>query len=231
MPRRPIAAFGLLFALALVLGPSARGAEEKLDASATPAAAVEAAEGVHHAPGGHGGAEAEPNILEPQPKLAVWTLVVFLLLFVVLWKFAWGPLSEALHRREEHLEHVLTETERARNESERLLAEHRRQLDLATEQVRAMLDEAHREAEASKAEILRAAQSESEAMKERAVRDIGSARDQALHELWDKSAELAVSVAGRVLGRSLGEEDHRRLIDAAVAALPESPNGRGRGHA
>ena len=171
---------------------------------------------------GHG-ASADPNILEPQPSLAIWTVVVFVGLLLVLGRFAWKPLLEALHQREVHLEHVLHDTERARNEAEGLLAEHRRLIADAQEKVRAMLDEARREAQAAAEEILKKGQAEAEAMRHRAERDIATAGDQALVELWSKSAELAVSVASRVLSKDLSPDDHRRLIETAVAELPESP--------
>ncbi|HMB06274.1 MAG TPA: F0F1 ATP synthase subunit B [Isosphaeraceae bacterium] len=240
MPRQPILALGLFLALAPVFGPTAARAEappadEKVNAAMTPAGAVAPAEGRHGAAANpHGGEEAEPDILEPQPKLAIWTLVVFILLFLVLRKFAWKPISEALQRREEHLEHVLLEAERARNESERLLAEHRRQLEQATEQVRALFDEGRREAQAAADEIQKKAQAEAEATKQRAVRDIATARDQALNEIWNKAADLAVSVAGRVLAKELGPDEHRRLVDSAIGELPAAPassNGHRGAHA
>ena len=62
-----------------------------------------------------GHAPAAPaNPMKPEPTLAIWTLVVFLGLLAVLTRFAWKPLIHALHEREKHLEHVLMETERAR---------------------------------------------------------------------------------------------------------------------
>jgi F-type H+-transporting ATPase subunit b len=139
-----------------------------------------------------------------------------------------------LHQREEHLEHVLLDTERARNEAEALLAEHRRLMSEAQDKVRAMLDQARHEAQAAADEITRKAHDEAEATRHRAERDIGTARDQALTELWSKAAELAVSVAGKVLARDLGPDEHRRLIDTAVAELPAAPaghNGHGQGGA
>jgi F-type H+-transporting ATPase subunit b len=172
----------------------------------------------------------EPNPLEVQPNLAVFTVLVFLGLLFVLGRFAWKPLLAALHQREEHLEHVLHETERARNESESLLAEHRRRLAAAEDQVRALIDEARKNAQSAADEIVRKAQAEADASRQRAEREIGSAKDQALSEIWSTTADLAVSVAGKVLGKSLSEDDHRRLIDAAVGELPEvraSANGHG----
>jgi F-type H+-transporting ATPase subunit b len=217
MPRQPIPALGLL-ALALALGllaarpPAARAQGH---AAEPHAAAPTGAEAAAHDEGG--GAE---NPIAPQPSLAIWTVVVFLGLLFVLGRFAWKPLLAALHQREEHLEHVLLETERARNESEQLLAEHRRRMGEAEEQVRALLEEGRRNARANFDEMTRKAQAEAEAARQRAERDIATARDQALAEIRTKAADLAVSVAGKVLARSLSDDDRRRLTDAAIAELP-----------
>ncbi|GAC1470809.1 MAG: hypothetical protein NVSMB9_16300 [Isosphaeraceae bacterium] len=247
MPRQPklalgVAALALALGLAVGLAPrplpaavrkTSNQAQEhpvNTQASTHPVADSHADAGSHPADAGHGG--GEPNILEPQPSLALWTVVVFLGLMFVLRRFAWTPLLAALHHREEHLEHVLSETERARNESEQLLAEHRLRMASAEDQVRALIEEARKNAQAAGDEIIKRAQAEAEASKQRAEQDIRSSRDQALHEIWSKTAELAVSVAGKVLSKSLSGEDHQRLIDAAVRELPESPgalNGQG-GH-
>ncbi len=147
-----------------------------------------------HAPAGeHGPAEEAPDPLEPKPELAIWTLVVFIGLFLLLGKFAWKPLLNALHQRERHLEHVLEETERARNESEGLLAEHRRQMARAADEVRAILDKARQDAQAAAEQIVKQAQTEAEAARQRAQRDIATARDQALAEIWEKAADTAVA--------------------------------------
>jgi F-type H+-transporting ATPase subunit b len=241
MPRQPKPAFGLglaALALSLALGSllatrawaaqetSKAPAKEAGHAQAPPAATPSGGE-THQAAGHHEEGGANPNILEPQLPLAIWTVAVFLGLLFVLGKFAWKPLLAALHAREEHLEHVLLETERARNESERLLAEHGRRLAAAEDQVRALIDEARGNARAAGDEIVKKAQAEAESSKVRAEKDIASARDQALSEIWSKTADLAVSVAGKVLGKTLSEDDHRRLIDSAVGELPATTNGHG----
>jgi F-type H+-transporting ATPase subunit b len=172
--------------------------------------------------------------MEIQPALAIWTVVVFVGLLWVLKRFAWGPLSQALHQREEHLEHCLLQTEKARNESEQLLAEHRRLMAQADDRIRALLDKAQKDAQASADEIIKTAQAEAEAARDRAQREISTARDQALAEIWSQTANVAVSVAGRVLSRELDENEHRRLLDLAIKELPSltpSTNGHGGAHA
>jgi F-type H+-transporting ATPase subunit b len=225
MQRRSNLAYGIgVLALILVLAGSAQGVW-----------AQEAAHGVQGSSpaAAHGGStEGSGQIEMPlkfEPTLTIWTLVVFIGLLAVLGRYAWKPLLHALHERERHLEHVLTETERARNESEGLLSEHRKQMARAADEVRALLDKARQEAQATADQIVKQAQGEAEAARQRAQRDIASARDQALAEIWEKSADVAVSVAGRVLAKQLSDDDHRRLLDAAIRELPAAAGTNGQG--
>jgi len=223
----------LVFCLAVALAGKALGTEQKAEREPAAGQATPAGHDGAGAPAtkhGAGEAHSSPNEVNPlkvEPTLAFWTLVVFLGLFFVLGKYAWKPLMEALHRREEHLEHVLVETERARNDSEALLAEHRRLMAKAAEDVRNILDKGRQEAQAAADQIVKLAQGEAESARDRAQRDIASARDQALAEIWTKTAEMAVSVAGRVLEKQLSGDDHRRLLDHAIQALPEMAKHNG----
>ena len=220
MSRLPLLALGLLLTFYLAVGSTARAADEH---AAGPASG--------HAPAGDGHAAegGDPNILEVQPSLAIWTVVVFIILLLVLRATAWKPLIDALHRREDYMSKALDDAERARQEGERLLADHKAQLAQTAGQVRAMLEEARRDAESTSNEIVRKAQEEAESSRKRAEREIANARDQALVEVWNQAADLAVSVAGKVLGRTLDEGDHRRLIEVATAELPEAPTVNGKG--
>ena len=152
---------------------------------------------------------------------------MFVGLLLVLGKFAWKPLLHALEQREEHLEHCLLETERARNESEQLLAQHRQLMAAAgrpgppfparrgATRAQALLK--GRDAPADSGRGRRRARQARPGATSRA------ARDQALNEIWSKTADLAVAVAGKVLSRELGPDDHRRLVASAIGELPANP--------
>jgi F-type H+-transporting ATPase subunit b len=226
----------LVAACMLALAPArvrafeaAQGAGHESSQKAEAEPGVPAADGAHGATAAHGEEHAEgtPNPMAIQPSLTLWTVVVFVGLFLVLTRFAWTPLTQALHQREEHLEHCLLQTEKARNESEQLLAEHRRLMAEADDRVKAILDRAQKDAQASAEDIIRQAQAEAEAARDRAARDIATARDQALAEIWTQTANLAVSAAGRVLTKELGPDEHRRLLDLAIQELPTAVDGRG----
>ena len=239
MLRRRILTLGIgfLFAvLMLVLAPLPGHAQGPTQTAAHDNQLKAEAELGHEAAAASHAAEGEgkSNPMEPQPALAIWTVAVFLGLLWVLRRYAWKPLSEALHQREEHLEHTLLQTEKLRNESEQLLAEHRRLMAQADERVKSIFDKAQKEAQASGEEIIKSARAEAEAARDRAQREIVAARDQALAEIWSQTANIAVSVAGRVLSKQLGEDEHRRLLDLAINELPAAPvstNGHGGSHA
>ena len=236
MLRLPTLAPGLL-SLVLLAGWSARvaPAQESAQGHTPPAQKTEEALDKAletHQPGHEGADHAagkSPDIMQVQPPLAIYTVIVFGLVLLILARFAWRPIIRAMHEREAHLQQVLHDSERARNEAEAIAASHRKQLAGAADEVRSLIEQARKEAQVSADSIIKKAQAEAEASRDRAEREISGARDQALMEIWSKTADLAVSVAGRVLEKELGANDHRRLVEAALNELPA--NGRDRGQA
>lgn len=173
---------------------------------------------------------ANPNILELEAPLAIWSLVVFLILFGLLRAFAWKPIMKALDDREHNQERMLRETEEARAESARLLAEHEKQLAAAAETIRGLIDQGRKDAQTAADAIVKKAQDDAESARKSAHAEINAARDQALAEIWSKTSDLAVAVAGKVLAKSLSDDDHRRLIAAAIDSLPSAAaNGAAKG--
>jgi F-type H+-transporting ATPase subunit b len=193
-----------------------------LAASAAPLTA-EAAESVDtavHGEAAHGGAAAhKPNVMTFDPDLAVFTAIVFLMLLAVLWKFAWGPISEALDRREGSIATQIDQARRSNEEAKQLLAQHQAQLDRAADQVKGLLDQARRDAEAQRQQIVAEAQRAAAGERDRAVREIGAAKNQALHELTERSVDAAVELAGRIVGRELTPQRHADLIHETLPQL------------
>src|SRR5262249_5869020 len=79
--------------------------------------------------------------LSVDPDVAIWTVVVFVVLLMVLKKFAWGPILQAVEGREHHIADQLTQAERSNEEAKRLLASYETKLADAANEVRALLDE------------------------------------------------------------------------------------------
>ena len=172
----------------------------------------------------------EPPIFTPvRIDLGIWTLVVFLLLFFILAKYAWGPMLEGLKRREETIRGALDDAQRTRDEAQRIRAELEQQLARANEQVRAILDEGRRAAERTTQEMTSKARAEIQAERERLHREIELARDQALQQIWGQTAHLATLAASKAIRRqlTLNPDDQRRLVEEALAELNDGNTNRG----
>lgn len=173
----------------------------------------------------HASADTDP--LSVDPDLAIWTLVVFVVLLAVLKKFAWGPILSALEGREKNIADHISQAERNHAEARQLLAEYEQKLASAANEIRGMMEESRRNAEHAKQAILAEAKAGAEAERDRALRDIESATDQAIESLAERSANLAVELAGKILNSQLSSADHARLIEEAMgkfAATSASAN-------
>ncbi len=159
------------------------------------------------------------NPLTFQTDLAIWTAVVFVLLMGVLWYFAWGPIRDGLDRREEGIAYDLEQAKEARRRSEELLREYERKLADSADEVRMAMERAKREAEDVRRQIIEEARERAAAERERGVREIEAARRDALKELAQRSADMAVLLAGKVIATELRPSDHARLLDEAVESF------------
>lgn len=176
----------------------------------------------HDVPGmkGHSGA----MVADWKSDLAVYSFVVFLILMAILTKFAWKPISAALDKREHTVADNIAKAQRAADEAKVMIAQYQQQLAGAAEQVRAMLDEARRDAETTKTAIIDEAKKAAEAEHDRALRDIKAATDGALHQLAERSADLAVNLAGKVLQAKLTKADHQQLVADGVKKFLAEPS-------
>ena len=227
--RRANLAFCASVVLCMVWTLIGAGAAFAVDESTEKMATVTANEPAHDpahaasqdaAHAGAGGADAHAAGRQPsqiiKPDLSLWTVFIFLGLLLVLGKFAWKPIIDGLHAREKSIHDEISEAKRQNEEAKSLLSQYQQQLAQAAEQVKAMLEEARRDSEHTKEQIISEARSEATAERNRALRDIGVATDQALKTLAEQSANLAVSVAGKILQKQMSAADHAELIKQAV---------------
>lgn len=159
---------------------------------------------------------------------ALWTLVIFVLVLVVLGKFAWGPILGALQKREDFIRSSLEQAKKDREESEARLKEYSQKLQAARVEGTAIVQEARRDAEEVKRKIEEAAKAEAMAMIERAKREIGIATDTAVKELYSLTTRLSTDVAARIIRKELDPKEHERLIAESIEEL-RAMNGQENG--
>jgi F-type H+-transporting ATPase subunit b len=174
----------------------------------------------------HGGEELEPdrNPLAFDPDLAVFSAIIFLLLVLILGKFAWPTITAALDERERKIAADIAAAEARNEESKRLFAEHEAKLAAAAGEVRALLDEARRDAEHTKKAIEAEGQKAAKDEMDRAVREIQRARDAAVQDLAVSSANVAIDLAKKVIRQQLTPEKNNEIVREAIAKLAPQPS-------
>jgi F-type H+-transporting ATPase subunit b len=168
------------------------------------------------------------SILDIRWDLGLWTVVVFVLLLWVLRRYAWKPMLTGLGRRESNIREALAEAQRARDEAQRMQAQLQAQLNQAQEKVQGIYDEARRNAKQMTDEMVAKARTDIQTERERLQREIEVARDQALHALWNQAAQLATLISAKTIRRQINQDDHRRLVDEAIAEMRQAGSERER---
>ena len=101
-----------------------------------------------------------------------FTLIMFIILMAILKKVAWGPLMGIMQKREEQVANDLDEAAKNRQESQQLLEEQRSLLNKSQNEAQAIVENAKKQAEMQKEEIVSAAKNEAVRLQESAKRDI-----------------------------------------------------------
>lgn len=193
-----------------------------------PAAEAEGHSGGHSSEG-NGGEGLNPITFKGfnfRGDLAIWTGVLFVVVLLILWKAAWGPIAQGLHNREDQIARQIAEAQRGNEEAQRLLLEYEKKLTASQDEVRVIFEQARRDAEKVGREMLEKAKEDSAAERQRALQQIETAVSAATKELADRSATMAVELAGKILGAQLKPQDHTRLIHEAVAQFQGQRNGK-----
>lgn len=148
-----------------------------------------------------------------------WAVVNFLILLVILNKFAYKPIIKMLDDRKKSIEDSLTQAESAKDEAIRLQKEYQAQLMESKKEAQEIIEKASKLGEQMREEIVANAQSEASKAIQRAQEEIVREKEKAVAALRDEVANLAVLAAGKVLGKAITVQDHEQMVKEFVAEV------------
>jgi len=143
---------------------------------------------------------------------ALWTVMAFVVLLVVLGRLAWKPMLERLKARELYIQQQIEAANNARQQAMNLLDEYKQQRTK-------ILKDAHDEAQQHQEELLERAGQEIRAIKQEAQDDIGYARARALEQLWNEAGDMVLALSREVLGREVAQDDNKHFIRDAIEQI------------
>ena len=176
----------------------------------------------------HGAAaeEAKGGLLSPHGGLMFWTLLIFLVVWVILSRYAFKPITAAVEAREKALEDAIAAAKADREEAAKILAEHKRQIEAARGDAQKLIAEGRAIGDKLRAEMVEETRAQQQEMLERARREIEGEKVRAIAELRREAVDLAIAGASKVIEKNLDDESNRRIVESFLATIPVTPDKR-----
>ncbi len=159
------------------------------------------------------------EMLGVNPWTALFTLANTVALFLVLKKYLFKPVMKIIDERQKEIDGLYADAGAAKESALAMESEYRQKLSAASETGERMVKEAVARGQAREEEILRHANAEASAMMDKAAADIAMEKKRAINDAKDAISDIAMAIAGKVVGRELNAADQSQLVDEFIKEL------------
>ena len=159
------------------------------------------------------------ELLGVNPWTALFTLLNTLTIYYVGKKFLFGPIMKIITERQQEIDTLYSDADSAKTEAEALRCEYQQKLSDAKSTSDRIVKEAAARGQAREEEIIRKANAEAAAIMDKASADIAQEKKKALNDAKNEISEIALAIAGKVVGRELTAADQTQLVDSFIDEL------------
>ena len=167
--------------------------------------------------------------LYPKAGELIVGAIAFAILFFFMWKWVLPRVNEILEQRREKIQGEMERAEATRKEADKLQEEYRTQLNGARDEANRIIEESRGTADQLRRDLQAKAEEEAQGIVARAQEEIRAERDRTFQELRAQVGSIAVELAERVVGQSLDEKTHQRLIDEFIDDVASNASGKTNG--
>jgi F-type H+-transporting ATPase subunit b len=146
-------------------------------------------------------------------ETTIIAIVAFLILYLLLKKYAFGPLFSIMEQRQKLIQDQIGGAEKSRQEAERLLAEQQQAIQNAKKDAHDILEQARQTSTKQADELIAAAKAEASRIKDDALRDIEAEKNKAVAALRSQVSAMSVLIASKIIEKQVDEQSQKELID------------------
>lgn len=161
------------------------------------------------------------SLVSVEPFTLVVTILNLFLQLYLIKKFLLDKVMAVLDQRRELADSQIREAEEAKKEAEDIRQTYEAHMTQVKQEAGQILQTAQKTASERSEQIIRQAQEQAVQIKEKAAEDIDQARKKAVNEAKNELSDMAMAIAGKVVGRSLDQKDQGRLVDEFIRELGE----------
>ena len=166
------------------------------------------------------------DLLTPNGGLMFWTLVTFIILFVILARLVFPKITAAVEAREKALEEAIEGAQRDREAAAQALAEQQRQIEAARNDAQKIIVEGRQTGEKIRAQMIEETRQQQQQILETARREIESEKERAIAEMRREAIDLAIAGASKVIEKNLDDQSNRKIVESFLSSIPVE-SGRG----
>jgi F-type H+-transporting ATPase subunit b len=160
------------------------------------------------------------DLLSPNGGLMFWTLVTFVFLFIILWKFVFPPMFAAVEAREKALEEAIEGAKRDREAASQALAEQQRQIEAARNEAQQIVAQGRQTGEQVRAQMIEETRQQQQQMLETARREITQEKERAIADMRREAVDLAIAGASKVIEKNLDDQSNRKIVESFLSSIP-----------
>jgi F-type H+-transporting ATPase subunit b len=154
-----------------------------------------------------------PSPILPATNELIWGGITFAITLFLLWKFAYPAIKQGMENRTERIRADLQAAEETRTEADQVLARYQGDLATAKTEAARIIEDARATADAMRADRVRQLDEEIAELRRRSQHEIEVAKQQAIADLTNEVAALAIGAAEVVVQRNLDHGTQVRLIE------------------
>lgn len=156
------------------------------------------------------------DLLRIEPGIMIWTWIAFSLVLLVLLGSTWKKILIALNARSEKIHSNIEESEKAKEDAKKLLAEYRFKIDNSKEEASIIIQNARVEANVLKDKILEDANKKARDNRDKVMQEVLVAKEDALNKIKIEALDIATVMAENILRRNVSEADHDALVEEFI---------------
>ena len=166
------------------------------------------------------------KIINPMSSTIFWSVIVFGILVIVLWKFVFKPVNNIISKRQSEIRDNISNAERQREEAKKYLKKQEEELEEAKKEAKRIIKASEEAAEKIKEEIEKKANEKSSIMISNALTEIRSEKERSINEVKDRIVKIALDTTEKMVSKIVLEKELKKLIEESSKEVREIQIGR-----
>ncbi len=159
------------------------------------------------------------QILNPMTSTIFWSIVVFIIMVVVLWKLVLKPINNMISKRQEEIREKIDDADRQNEEAKKYLDEQKVKIDKSRLEAKKIIDEGKDVARKIREDIEQKASEKSRTLIDDALAEIKSEKERSLNDVKNEIIEIALDASEKLVSKKLSDEEHKKLIEDSLKEL------------